>query len=306
MEFERLKASLERSAEGVEVRLHEPMSAHTTFRVGGAADIFASPENAGALERTLEWARSESLPVFLLGGGSNLLVRDGGIRGVVVSTARLTAVRELEPGILEAECGVPMSRLAIFARDLGLTGLEFAQGIPGSVGGGVYMNAGAYGGELSTSVFETDALLASGARATVRGAEHAFGYRVSTFSGSGAAVLRSRLRLEKGDKREIAALMEDYRERRRSKQPLEFASAGSTFKRPPGLFAGKLIEDAGLKGLSVGAAQVSEKHAGFIINRGGASAGEILELIDLVREKVKAASGVVLETEVRIVGEDRA
>ena len=304
MNIEKLLLSLSSSVRDVDVRAREPMSEHTTFRIGGPADLFCLPGSADALADVLAWARAEALPVFILGGGSNLLVRDGGIRGVVVSTARLSAITHREDGLLEAECGAPLARLAAYARDKSLTGLEFAQGIPGSVGGGVYMNAGAYGGEIKASVTETDAVLPSGELIAVIGEDHRFGYRESVFAENGAVVLRTRLRLEHGDSAEIAALMEDYRERRRSKQPLEFASAGSTFKRPPGMFAGQLIESAGLKGLSVGAAEISTKHAGFLINRGGASAQDVLELIGQVRERVRHAHGVLLEPEVRIVGDD--
>ena len=300
---ERLADKLRREVANIDVRESEPMSAHTTFKIGGPADLFCLPDSADTLRELLLWARAEGEPVFALGGGSNLLVRDGGVRGVVVSTAKLTKIERIEDTWLEAECGVPLAKLASYARDCSLSGLEFAQGIPGSVGGGVYMNAGAYGGSLEQSVRETDALSADGKAVTVRGGEHAFGYRKSCFA-DGGTVLRTRIQLTRGDRDEIAAQMEDYRERRRSTQPLEYPSAGSAFKRPPGLFAGKLIQDSGLKGARVGGAQVSEKHAGFIINTGGATASDVLGLIEKIQIEVFRQFGVMLESEIRVIGED--
>lgn len=300
---ERLADKLRREVANIDVTADEPMSAHTTFKIGGPADLFCLPSTADALRELLLWARAEGQPVFALGGGSNLLVRDGGVRGVVVSTARLSRIERIEDTWIEAECGVPLAKLASFARDLSLSGLEFAQGIPGSVGGGVYMNAGAYGGSLEQSVRETDALSADGGAVTVRGGEHAFGYRKSCFV-DGGTVLRTRIELSHGDRDEIAAQMDDYRERRRSTQPLEYPSAGSAFKRPPGLFAGKLIQDSGLKGARVGGAQVSEKHAGFIINTGGATASDVLGLIERIQIEVFRQFGVMLESEIRVIGED--
>lgn len=300
---ERLADKLRREVANIDVRESEPMSAHTTFKIGGPADLFCLPESADALRELLLWARAEGQPVFALGGGSNLLVRDGGVRGVVVSTAKLAKIERIEDEWLEAECGVPLAKLASYARDCSLGGLEFAQGIPGSVGGGVYMNAGAYGGSLEQSVRETDALSADGKAVTVRGGEHAFGYRKSCFA-DGGMVLRTRIQLTRGDRDEIAAQMEDYRERRRSTQPLEYPSAGSAFKRPPGLFAGKLIQDSGLKGARIGGAQVSEKHAGFIINTGGATASDVLGLIEKIQIEVFRQFGVMLESEIRVIGED--
>lgn len=304
MENDRLAERIRREIDGVEVRADEPMSAHTTFRIGGRADLFCAPESADAMGELMQFARAEGLPTFTLGGGSNLLVKDGGIRGVVISTARMKRMERIEDDWIEAECGAALGKLAAFARDCGLSGLEFAQGIPGSVGGGVYMNAGAYGGTLEQSVRETDALSADGRRLTLRGEEHKFGYRKSCFGENGAAVLRTRIQLTRGDRGEIAAAMEDYRSRRISTQPLEYPSAGSAFKRPPGLFAGKLIQDSGLKGRSVGGAQVSEKHAGFIINTGGATARDVLGLIEKVQIEVFRQFGVMLESEIRVVGED--
>ncbi len=304
MDTEKLMGSLACEVQGVEVLRDEPMSGHTTFKIGGPADLFCIPRDTEALCELLKWTRAEGIPALVIGGGSNLLVRDRGIRGAVISTARLTAMSQREDGEVQAECGVPLARLAAYARDLGLCGLEFAQGIPGSVGGGIYMNAGAYGGEIKNLVTETDAVTPSGELVTVRGEDHRFGYRESCFTCSGAVVLRTRLRLLPGDRAAIAAQMEEYRERRRRMQPLESPSAGSTFKRPTGFYAGKLIEETGLKGLTVGGACVSEKHAGFLINKGGATARDVLELIEEVRSAVLREHGVLLEPEIKVVGEE--
>lgn len=304
MDTGKLMGSIVCDVPGVEVLRGEPMSRHTTFKIGGPADLFCVPQDTDALIELLKWTRAERIPALVIGGGSNLLVRDGGIRGAVISTARLAAMSQREDGEVQAECGAPLARLAAYARDLGLCGLEFAQGIPGSVGGGVYMNAGAYGGEMKSLVTETDAVTPAGELMTVRGEEHRFGYRESCFTSSGAVVLRTRLRLLPGDRAAIAAQMEEYRERRRRMQPLESPSAGSTFKRPPGFYAGKLIEETGLKGLAMGGACVSEKHAGFIVNKGGATARDVLELIEEVRAAVLLEHGVLLEPEIRVVGEE--
>ncbi len=304
MDTGKLMSSIVCDVPGVEVLREEPMSRHTTFKIGGPADLFCVPQDADALIELLKWAHAEDVPALVIGGGSNLLVRDGGIRGAVISTVRLAAMSQTEDGEVQAECGAPLARLAAYVRDLGLGGLEFAQGIPGSVGGGIYMNAGAYGGEMKGLVTETDAVTPEGELVTVRGEEHRFGYRESCFTSSGAVVLRTRLRLPEGDRAAIAAQMEEYRERRRRMQPLESPSAGSTFKRPPGFYAGKLIEETGLKGLTVGGACVSEKHAGFIINKGGATARDVLELIEEVRTAVRREHGVLLEPEIKVVGEE--
>jgi len=289
---------------GAEIRTGEPLSAHTTFRIGGPADVFCVPKNAKELAEIIRFTKSENLPFFILGAGSNLLVGDGGIRGVVVYTGMVDSISQTGENSLQAECGAKLARLALTAQSLSLCGLEFAQGIPGSVGGAVFMNAGAYGDDLSGVTYEVDYLDESGEIFTASGTELNFGYRSSFLSAQpGCTVLRARFRLKRGNVSDIASLMSDYRTRRKTTQPLEYPSAGSAFKRPPGHFAGKLISDAGLKGLSFGGAQVSEKHAGFIINTGSATARDVLTLIDKVKAAVFADSGIMLEQEIRVVGE---
>ena len=287
----------------ISVRRHVPLDAYTTLRVGGPADVFAEPENEDQLSALIQIAREEGIPVLLMGNGSNLLVRDGGFRGLVIrlgkSFSRLTAA----DGEITAQSGALLSALSRAARDAGLAGLEFAQGIPGSVGGGVYMNAGAYGGELGGLIRAVRVLDGEEIR-EIPGGEMAFSYRHSRAMDERWIILGARFGLQAGDPDAIDAAMRDFAARRKEKQPLEYPSAGSFFKRPAGYFAGKLIEDAGLKGLAVGGAQVSEKHAGFLINRGGATAAAFLRLKDQVQEAVFRLFGVRLETEVRIVGDE--
>ena len=247
--------------------------------------------------------RERGIPFLLLGNGSNMLVADAGIRGAVVCTTELDEVRIGEDGYtLTAEAGALLGRVARRAQRAGLTGVEFAGGIPGSVGGAVFMNAGAYDGQMAGVVEQTEYLDEAGETHTLTGEEHGFAYRGSVFRAHPDwTVVRSTLRLQPGDPAAILDKMNDFAQRRRDKQPLNFPSAGSTFKRPEGYFAGRLIEDAGLKGVSVGAAQVSEKHAGFLINRGGATCDDMLRLIELVQQRVREQFGVQLECEVRII-----
>ncbi len=275
----------------------------TTLRVGGPADYFAEPASEQQLICLLRAAREAGIPVLLMGNGSNLLVRDGGFRGLAVrlgkNYSRITACAE---GLC-AQAGALLSALSRTAADRGLKGLEFAQGIPGTVGGGVYMNAGAYGGELGNTV-ESVRVLSGDAVQEIPGSAMQFGYRSSRAMKDGLLILEARFRLCAGDRGAIEAAMRDFNARRKEKQPLEYPSAGSFFKRPAGHFAGALIEQAGLKGVRVGGAQVSEKHAGFLINTGGASASDFLALMRLTQDRVESLSGVRLEPEVRIVGED--
>lgn len=282
---------------------HEPLSRHTTFRVGGPADVLFLPESAEELTRAMELAREAGEDCLVIGNGSNLLVRDGGVRGLVIKLAGPMSSVSVAGTSLRAQAGASLSQVSRAALQASLTGLEFASGIPGSLGGGLAMNAGAYGGELSQVVREATVLL-DGMVQTLSREELAMGYRTTRVLREGGIVLSAVLDLKEGDASEIAATMDELNRRRREKQPLFFPSAGSTFKRPEGYFAGALIEQAGLKGYSIGGAQVSEKHAGFIVNRGGATAGELLRLIEHVQEKVYAQSGVRLETEVRICGVD--
>lgn len=283
----------------------ESMRGYTTFRAGGPARYLVSPDKEEQLAAVLRICREEKLPCLVLGRGSNLLVSDSGFDGVVISMRKhfgeITVDRET--GILTAQAGVSMPAAANAALEAGLSGLEFASGIPGTVGGGVLMNAGAYGGEFSQVLLDVRVMDQEGNVETVPVSRAELGYRTSIFAHDKRVVLSCRMQLHPGKKEEIRERMEDYNGRRRQKQPLEYASAGSTFKRPTGYFAGKLIEDCGLKGYRVGDAQVSEKHAGFIINRGNASAADIYELCRQVQQKVLKQTGVSLELEVRLAGE---
>lgn len=285
------------------VKRNEPMSAHTTFRVGGAADYFAEPVSEEEAAALLDAAKQEGIPVTVTGNGSNLLVRDGGIRGLVLHMGRGFADVSVTGGKITARSGALLSQVANIARKNGLSGLEFAAGIPGSVGGGVYMNAGAYGGSLSDVLVSVRAITDGGVRTFAAG-ECDFGYRHSVFCENRAVIVGAEFELMRAPEEEIADRMRSLAQKRAEKQPLEYPSAGSTFKRPEGHFAGALIEQTGLKGFSVGAAQVSEKHAGFVINRGGATAAELLELIFEVQRRVFEHTGVRLEPEVRIIGEE--
>ena len=295
-------AALREAAPEIDILLNEPMRRHTTFAIGGPADLFVQPKTRRELAETLRVFRERGVRFLLLGNGSNMLVADAGIRGAVVCTSELDDVRVNDDGTLVAEAGALLGRVARRAQRAGLTGVEFAGGIPGSLGGAVFMNAGAYDGQMAGVVEKTEYLDENGALHTLTGDEHGFGYRRSVFRNHPDwTVVRSTLRLQPGDPAAILDYMNDLAQRRREKQPLNFPSAGSTFKRPEGHFAGKLIEDAGLKGASVGGAQVSEKHAGFLINRGGATCDDMLRLIELVQQRVKEKFGVQLECEVRII-----
>lgn len=281
-----------------------PMSKITSFRVGGPADLVVEAATPGELATAIEYCRREGIPWLLVGKGTNLLVRDGGIRGVVVRLGRgFQEIKVWENKIL-AGAAVPLSRLAETAAAASLAGLEFASGIPGSVGGAVFMNAGAYDGEMSQVVREVTAFLPGQGLVRFKGDDLCFGYRRSCLQNRKAIALAVQFQLRPGDKEEIFAKMADLTARREAKQPLEMPSAGSVFKRPPGHFAGGLIEAAGLKGLKVGGAQVSPKHAGFIVNTGTATAKDVLQLIATVQKRVFEHSGLWLETEVRVVGED--
>ena len=282
---------------------NEPMSRHTTFRVGGPADVLFLPESEDQLLRALAIAREAGVPCIVLGNGSNLVVRDGGIRGLVIVLGEGMAAIVRTGDTLTAWAGASLARVSAYAQASGLSGLEFASGIPGTLGGGCAMNAGAYGGQLSDALVDARVLL-DGEVKTLTVDEMQMGYRTSLPLREGGIVISARFALTPDDPEAIAARMRELNARRRDKQPLSFPSAGSTFKRPEGHFAGALIEQAGLKGRSVGGAQVSEKHAGFIVNTGGATAADILSLIAVVQDEVQARSGIRLETEVRVLGED--
>lgn len=284
--------------------MDEPMSEHTTFAVGGPADILVLPQSVKEMSLAIRAARSLELPVTVLGGGSNVLVRDGGIRGVVIQLNQMTKVLSCNGTKILASAGYMLKDVCHFAQQQGLTGIEFACGIPGTLGGAVFMNAGAYGGEMSHVVSRVRTVNSTGGVHTYNAPNLGFAYRQSRFQKSQEFVVEIELTLRQGDKKEIQQEMDDLMQKRRSKQPLEMHSAGSTFKRPPGYFAGTLIDQTGLKGLSCGDAQVSTKHAGFVVNTGHASAKDVLQVIHEVQKRVENAHGVHLEPEVRILGED--
>ncbi len=281
------------------VKLNEPMAKHTTFKIGGAADIFVTPETKEDLLGIIEYCKAENIPVTVVGNGSNLLVSDDGIDGVVICTEKINYVI-LEDSLITSGAGAFLAVIANTAAKAELAGLEFAAGIPGTVGGGTFMNAGAYGGELKDVIETVTALDKDGNVKVFGNADCGFGYRTSIFAGY--VVLEVTFRLKKGNKGEILDIMRDLSQRRRDKQPLEYPSAGSTFKRPEGYFAGKLIEDAGLKGYSIGGAAVSEKHSGFVINKGGATAKDVLDLVDYIKHQVKEKFGVELQEEIKLIG----
>lgn len=285
----------------MEVRINEPMKRHTSFRAGGPADWFAVPETADELKALLAACRKAGEDWYVIGNGSNLLVSDSGFRGVIISTERLNRL-ETEGQVLVAGAGVLLSRAANAALKAGLSGMEFAAGIPGSVGGACVMNAGAYGSEMKDILRSVTVLDQSGSVRLLRAEELELGYRTSSIMRNHWLVLEAELGLRAGEIPAIKKTMEELAARRREKQPLEFASAGSTFKRPAGHFAGRLIEEAGLKGFSVGGAAVSEKHAGFVINRGEASAADIYRVCREVKRRVLEQSGVALELEVKFLG----
>lgn len=284
----------------------EPMARHTTFRIGGPADRFLTLRDEKELSEILAVLRDEEIPGMLLGRGSNLLVSDKGIRGAVLALdGKFKEISLLEDSrTLRAGAAASLSSLCAAARENRLSGLEFAWGIPGSVGGAVYMDAGAYGGEMKDVVRSVTHMTFEGGLETVQAADLDFGYRKSRYTGRKDAILFAEFRLEPGDPAEIAARMEDLMGRRREKQPYDMPSAGSVFKRPENGFAAALIEECGLKGRQVGGAQVSPKHAGFIVNTGGASCRDVQELIDVIRREVEAKKGVRLECEVRVTGEE--
>ena len=298
-----LQTKLKQHLPQLDLRVAEPMAKHTTFRVGGPAALLALPKGEGEVRQILQLAQQMGVAPFFLGKGSNLLVADEGVnRFLVKLPGGLTRLeREGEAGLYVGS-GVTLAQAATFAAQAGLSGLEFAHGIPGSLGGGVFMNAGAYDGEMAQVIAWVDCLDETGAPHRLAGDDLALGYRTSCFTQRPWLITGARLTLTPGDPAAIRAKMADLAQRRRAKQPLEYPSAGSTFKRPPGHFAGGLIEQCGLKGYQIGGAQVSEKHAGFVINTGGATCQDILDLIHHVRQVVRDQTGVLLEPEVRLLG----
>ncbi len=283
------------------VFLQEPMSRHTTFRTGGPADVLVTPK-AKQISRILDACRKAGQPWTVIGNGSNLLVGDGGIRGVVLEIGRQIAEIRIDGTSITAGAGAMLSSIASKAAQAALTGMEFASGIPGSLGGAVVMNAGAYGGEMKDILKEVTVLTPEGELQTLSVEELDLSYRHSIVPERGSLVVQAVLELQPGKPEEIQAIMDDLKEKRVSKQPLEYPSAGSTFKRPEGYFAGKLIQDAGLRGFQVGGAQVSEKHCGFVINRDHATSADICSLMDQVSDIVFEKFGVRLEPEVKKIG----
>ena len=288
------------SDNGITFSKDEPMLRHTTFKIGGNADVFVEPENIGELKFVLKTARDCLVPVFILGKGSNILVSDSGIEGATVSLLKMNNL-SVEGEKIICECGARLAAVCLLAQQNGLSGLEFAYGIPGSVGGALFMNAGAYGGEMSDVVEGAYCLDENFNEKYIEKSEMDLSYRHSIFKNN-MIITRVIFSLSKGEKDDILSKMNEILQKRKDKQPLEFPSAGSTFKRPKGNYAGTLIEKNGLKGSCVGGAMVSEKHAGFIINYEGASASDVLGLIDKIREKVKEGDGIVLEPEVIFIG----
>ncbi|WP_213424075.1 UDP-N-acetylmuramate dehydrogenase [Bhargavaea massiliensis] len=288
---------------GKHVKIDEPLSNHTMTRMGGQADLFCDPETEESVQAVVRYAFEHDIPVLLLGNGSNMVVRDGGVRGIVLNLSNLNEVR-FDGTSVYAESGADIKAVSRQSAKRGLTGFEFACGIPGSVGGAMVMNAGAYGGEIKDIIHRCTILTPEGERLVLSKEELELGYRTSIIAKKGYYVLSAEFVLEEGDQEEIDAKVADLTHQRESKQPLEYPSAGSVFKRPPGYFAGKLIQDSGLQGKGFGGAEVSTKHAGFIVNKNGATATDYIRTIEMVREAVKDNFGVDLELEVKIVGEE--
>ncbi len=281
----------------------EAMSQHTTFKIGGPADYFLMPDKGEDVGRVIKICKEKEIPYFILGNGSNLLVGDGGYRGAVIQIYRNMSSVTVEGNEITAQAGALLSAVAAAAKNASLTGFEFAGGIPGTIGGAVVMNAGAYGGEMKDVLTEVTVMNAEGDIFTLPTEELELGYRTSIIKTAGYIVLEAKIRLKEGDPEVIRETMKDLTIRRTTKQPLEYPSAGSTFKRPEGYFAGKLIMDSGLAGYQVGGAQVSEKHCGFVINAGDATARDVRTLMDNVRDIVYKKYGVTLEPEVKFLVE---
>ena len=287
-----------------ELLLEEPMAKHTSFRIGGPADVLAQPGNEAELAALLKRAADHAVPVTLVGNGSNLLVRDKGIRGLVIKLSNLFSSITVAGNVLTFGSGISLAMASKKAASLSLSGLEFAVGIPGTIGGAVYMNAGAYDGEMAKVVTSVQVMDRQGQSSQLKADELDFSYRHTALQNSGLIVTSVTVSLQPGEAESIKAKMDDFSQRRIAKQPLELPSAGSMFKRPVGYFAGTLIEQTGLKGYTVGGAQVSTKHAGFVVNVGGATAKDVLQLIRDVQDRVLAVQGVKLEPEVLVLGEE--
>ena len=301
--MQNLYRELERVIGADHIWKDEPMKKHTTFRIGGPADVFIAPETEEGICEAVRLCREAGMPLYIIGNGSNLLVSDRGFRGVILQIFRNHSELSFDGELVTAQSGILLSTLARQALARGLSGLEFASGIPGTLGGAVMMNAGAYGGEMKDVLQWARVLTREGEIRKLGTEELAMGYRTSIVEKKQYIVLEACLRLYEKDPQHILARMEELKEQRVSKQPLDIPSAGSTFKRPEEYFAGKLIMDAGLRGYACGGAQVSEKHCGFVVNRGDALAADVRRLIREVRGIVYEKYGVMLEPEIRMVGE---
>lgn len=287
--------------EGISYIENESMALHTTFKIGGPARLAVFPKNENEISDVIKKCKEENVRYMVVGNGSNLLVADEGIDAVVILLGKeFGEVKLIDDTTIFAEAGASLMKVCRFALENGLSGLEFAYGIPGSCGGGAFMNAGAYGGELSDVMFRCDHIDKDGNKGSLEGDDLKLAYRHSAYYENGCVITGAYFKMQKADKEEIKAKMNDYMSRRRDKQPLEYPSAGSTFKRPEGNFAGALIEQCGLKGASVGGAEISTKHAGFVINKGGATCKDVLDLCKKVADTVKAEKGIDLEMEVRV------
>lgn len=283
--------------------INEPMKKHTTFKIGGDADMFVSVGSVDELSALIKLANKNGVKYTVIGNGSNLLVSDKGIRGLVIEIGQGMSDYKVNGNVICAEAGIMLKKLVSVAAAESLSGLEEVSGVPGTLGGGIFMNAGAYGGELKDTVKKVTYIDNNGDVHTIDAKDCNFGYRTSVFSKGGMYIVSAELELKKGDSEEIQAKMADYTQRRREKQPISYPSAGSTFKRPEGNFAGTLIEKAGLKGYTVGGATVSELHAGFVINIGGATAQDVIDVIEHTKKTVLEKFGIKLEPEVRFLGE---
>lgn len=286
-----------------EIEINAKMKEHIYFKVGGPADILLNPHKVDQIIETIKICENNKIPYYVIGNGSNLLVKDGGLRGVVIKLSGLDSI-EVNDNKIKAGSGALLKSVSDAALDNKLTGFEFACGIPGSVGGAVFMNAGAYDGEIKNVIVEAEVIDRNGKLLILKKDDIKLGYRTSNIKDEGYIVVSATFELTKGNYEKIETRINELTKKREEKQPLEYPSAGSTFKRPEGYFAGKLIQDAGLKGFSIGGAAVSGKHSGFVINKGGATAKDILDVISHVQDEVKKQFGVELQTEVRIIGED--
>ena len=286
-----------------DIKIDEKLSSYVNFKVGGPADILLIPKSKEQVIKSVEVCKENKIPFYLIGNGSNILVRDGGFRGVVISLKEVNTII-VDGDKIEAECGAMLKAVSDKAMENSLTGFEFACGIPGTIGGAVFMNAGAYDGEIAHVIESVEIIDEECNIVRLSNKDLDFGYRSSIVMKKGYTVFSAVFKLEKGQVKTIKELVDDLTNKRESKQPLEYPSAGSTFKRPTGYFAGKLIQDAGLKGYSIGGAAVSEKHSGFVINKGNATAKDITDLIKYIQDEVKRQFGVELHPEVRIIGEE--